>query len=795
MSRSALTKIEFAAGIVKDDSPLAAEGGWVDSSLIRFVQGRPEVNAGWVKMIASTVQGAPRAVHAWSDLAGLRHLAIGTDKALYAISEDDGGALSMMQLTMMTTASVSVATKNANPSVVIKLRDHPFSVGDTFEVVSHGTLTTGKSLVGTRTVTAVIGPDHFRFTHSESLVGDQNVSGSIRWNASEIFATGGVRAGPGVGFRDDVGTDVGLRFANTAGKGVLVVHPAPHGLRVGEVVTFASVPNFGSPSININGNRTVREIVSPTSYYVTFGTTGSGTTSTTAGTYTWSRAAPADVRAYSLDNFGELLLFSQKGKGLYLWQPGPFDNVVSNGTFDADTDWAKGTGWAISGAANKTAGVASNLSQAATDLRPGYFYDLKFDLARTAGDITFKVYAGETPSLIDVGSPSWNTSGTKTLTFVCPAAPSDIVFVAESDFAGSVDNVELRLSDDPNEITTAPKKVDVMWVDPNSRIVNVAGTVEADGDYNTMVVRNSAQENFRVWVPDENNIADEVVLSRGSRIVNAKVTRQQTLIWTDAALFSQQFIGAFASPYRYQLMGNGCGLIGRNAAAEVNGAAFWLSSNQQFYVFNGQAPLEMDKCRLRKDVVQNIAAGYEDRIFAGINSTASEFWLMYPDARDGTNECSRVAVMNYVDQAQPWWTHKLARTAWLPAGVFRYPIGFAPTGEIYYHENGTTADGQPISAFITSAWFDIEDGDQMLAVYSYWPDFHRQTGNVTIDLSTRLHQNATSGQDASRVAATGTRKLDVRLMGRQARVKLSSSGVDWRLGAQRLQVAKTGALR
>ena len=57
-----------------------------------------------------------------------------------------------------------------------------------------------------------------------------------------------------------------------------------------------------------------------------------------------------------------------------------------------------------------------------------------------------------------------------------------------------------------------------------------------------------------------------------------------------------------------------------------------------------QAPLEMDKCRLRKDVVQNIAKGYEDRIFAGINSTASEFWLMYPDARDGTSECSRVAV-------------------------------------------------------------------------------------------------------------------------------------------------------
>lgn len=781
MSRSALTKIEFAAGIVKDDSPLAAEGGWVDSSLIRFVQGRPEVNAGWVKMIASTVQGAPRAVHAWSDLAGLRHVAIGTDFAPYVISEDAAGALSIMQLRNYSRKSATFTTASSSSSILVTLPGHSFSVGDTFEVPE--TITVGgKTLSGSYTIASVIGPDNFRFTSTPNATSAASVSGDLQWDTFQVTETTGVRTGSGLTF-----------YSLT--EGVRVDHVYPHGLKVGETVTFAGVPNFGSPSVNINGDRVVTKVDSPTRYFVARPGSGLGGPGT-GGTYTWSRgAADSAAKAYSFDNFGELLLIAPKGRGLYVWQPGPFDNTAINGTFDTDTDWAKGTGWSISGAANKTAGVASNLSQAATDLKPGYFYDLTFDLTRTAGTVKFQIYAGDTPSLIDVGSPSWNSSGTKTLTFVCPAVPLDKVFVADNSFAGSIDNVELRLSANPNVVPTAPEKIDVMWVDPNSRVVNIAGTVEADGDYNTMVVRNSAQENFRVWVPDENNIADEVVLSRGSRIVNAKVTRQQTLIWTDAALFSQQFIGAFASPYRYQLMGNGCGLIGRNAAAEVNGAAFWLSSNQQFYVFNGQAPLEMDKCRLRKDVVQNIAAGYEDRIFAGINSTASEFWLMYPDARDGTNECSRVAVMNYVDQAQPWWTHKLARTAWLPAGVFRYPIGFAPTGEIYYHENGTTADGSPISAFITSAWFDISDGDQMLAVYSYWPDFHRQTGNVTIDLSTRLHQNATSGQDASRVAATGTRKLDVRLFGRQARVKLSSSGVDWRLGAQRLQVAKTGALR
>jgi hypothetical protein len=788
VSASKLTKIEFAAGIVKDDSPLAAEGGWVDSSLIRFVQGRPEVNAGWLKMIDDTVQGAPRAVHAWSDLSGLRHLAIGTDYSAYVVSEDVSGALSLTHLADPVTKSVTFATVSSSNSVRVTLENHPFSAGDTLTVpesVSVGGLT----LSGAFTVASVMGPDDFRITASSNASSSATATGNIQWDGSTIEETGGVRTGPG-------NSTLSFAFKNSTNDGMLVTFPYPHGLKVGDTVTLVGFPIVGG-SVNVNGDRVVAKVVDKTSFRFNGipGGTQAGTGS--GGTYTWSReASQASAKAYSFDNFGEVLLIAPKGRGLYIWQPGPYESTVTNGDFSADSDWAKGTGWSISsGSATKTAGVASNLSQAATNLKPGYFYDLTCTLTRTAGNVKFQVNAGDPATLVDVGSPTWDSGGTKTLTFVCPDKPSDIAFVANSSFAGSVDDVSVSISAIQQKITTAPDKIDVMWVDPNSRVVNIAGTVEADGDYNSMAIRNSAQENFRVWVPDEDNIADEVVLSRGSRIVNAKVTRQQTLIWTDAALFSQQFIGNFASPYRYQLMGSGCGLIGRNAAAEVNGAAFWLSSNQQFYIFNGQAPLELDKCRLRKDVVQHIAAGYEDRIFAGINSAASEFWLMYPDSRDETSECSRIAVMNYIDPAQPWWTHKLARTAWLSAGVFRYPIGFAPTGEIYFHESGTTADGDDISAFITSAWFDIEDGDTMMAVYSYWPDFNNQSGAVNVELSTRLHQNAASGQIATKTATTSTRKMDVRLMGRQARIKLSSTGETWRLGAQRLEVAKTGARR
>ena len=82
----ALVKATFAPGIDKQITTYGAEGRWVDSKNVRFRTGLPEKIGGWEKVIIPTVIGAVRASLAWVSNAGVRHLALGTDRKLYTVS-------------------------------------------------------------------------------------------------------------------------------------------------------------------------------------------------------------------------------------------------------------------------------------------------------------------------------------------------------------------------------------------------------------------------------------------------------------------------------------------------------------------------------------------------------------------------------------------------------------------------------------------------------------------------------------------------------------------------------------
>jgi hypothetical protein len=76
-------------------------------------------------------------------------------------------------------------------------------------------------------------------------------------------------------------------------------------------------------------------------------------------------------------------LASLRNQGGYQEQQFYFDGLVTNGTFDADTDWTKGTGWTISaGVASYTSGTSSNLTQT-VDVIKGRSYYFSFNLSNT----------------------------------------------------------------------------------------------------------------------------------------------------------------------------------------------------------------------------------------------------------------------------------------------------------------------------------------------------------------------------------------------------------------------------
>ena len=123
-----------------------------------------------------------------------------------------------------------------------------------------------------------------------------------------------------------------------------------------------------------------------------------------------------------------------KSKGLILGS-----ELVSNGTFDSDTSWTKGTGWTISGGVASSDGSqtsSSNLSQAA-GLVDGKLYKVTFTvLGRSAGQVRPVVGGGGAGSYV-------SANGTYSQYVVCVAGPI-FYLQADADFVGTIDNISVR---------------------------------------------------------------------------------------------------------------------------------------------------------------------------------------------------------------------------------------------------------------------------------------------------------------------------------------------------------------
>ena len=86
-----LTKLQIAPGIDKQNTEYGAEGKWVDCDNVHFRYGLPEKIGGWTKVTSDALVGATRAILTYSALNGVKYAIYGTNKKLYAYSENSYG--------------------------------------------------------------------------------------------------------------------------------------------------------------------------------------------------------------------------------------------------------------------------------------------------------------------------------------------------------------------------------------------------------------------------------------------------------------------------------------------------------------------------------------------------------------------------------------------------------------------------------------------------------------------------------------------------------------------------------
>jgi hypothetical protein len=613
-------------------------------------------------------------------------------------------------------------------------------------------------------------------------------------------------------------------FTTTAGSATVTVTHPNHRLRSGMTITFDHAVDVGGLALDgehaviavtgldtytitaastalyaeADGGGNVDYIVAlPDGLITSLGGSGYGTSTYSTGFYGVSNTQEILTRVWSLDNWGENLVAVPRGYGLFEWQPElAYGELIYGGEFDASTGWALGTGWTVSGgAANKAAGTGANLSQSIAGIfEAGRTYRVTFDVVRTAGSIAFQVNCGDPLAVIDVGDASADieVSGTYSRLFRCPVDPSDIVFAADSAFAGSIDNVSIKLESIAYRIDEAPFVIDEMFVDPAGLIVAL-GTEDETGVYNPTLVRWSDQENNRSWVPDTDNLAGSSPLYKGGRCVGGKASRNQNFVWTDEAVYQMTFTGSVDTVYRINLMGSGCGLIGANAAAEAGGRAFWITNGGQVFGCDGGAAQPID-CPLRRTDIDSILPLQGEKVFAAIYPQYNEVHWYYPHG-DDDGECSRRIIFNWLENT--WSCGTTTYTAGIQAGVFPNNIAFSTDNLIYYDDKGHTANGEPLSGFIESGYIDIEDGNNLMVLTRWIPDFDDQMGPVDLYITRKFSPNGEETEFGPFSAAPSTEMLNFRLVGRQLKFRLefSSSPAFWRAGVLRFNVDKSGARR
>jgi hypothetical protein len=597
-------------------------------------------------------------------------------------------------------------------------------------------------------------------------------------------------------------------FALTASTTVTVTDTA-HGCYTGDFVTFSGATDIGGGGTNVTATvlnqnfqvtvvdvNTYTIVISVTpnataiaaspgggagviaAYEIHAGPayvvalTGWGGGAWGAGAWGVGQATVNAIQLWSQNNFGEDLIYAPRGGGIYYWSaqigvaPLPFTVTIAS------------PGVLTVALRNGTAVSLNTTGTLPTGLSVGTVYYVVGSTGTTCNlSATF-------------GGAAITTTGTQSGTQTISARGIDITQLGGASDCPTIQNT--------------------IFVADVSRFVFAFGC----NDYGStvqdpMLVRWSDQESVTNWTPAATNQAGSIRLSHGSEIVTVVQTRQEIVVWTDSSLYSLQYQG---SPvvWSSQLLGDNISIIGPNAAVVASGVIYWMGV-EKFYKYDGRT--QTMRCDLLRHIFQDINLAQASQVFAGTNEGFNEVWWFYCSAN--STAIDLYVIYNYSEDV--WSYGTLGRTAWLDSGLRDHPLAATYNYNLVNHEQGNddnqTGTPAAISALISSAEFDIDDGDHFGFVWRMLPDITfrgSDTASPQVTMTLIPMQNAGSGynnpisvggNENATVTRTSTSIIEqftgqvyVRVRGRQMIIQVESNqlGCAWQLGSPRIDIKQDG---
>ena len=858
-----LQKIVLKPGVNRENTRYTNEGGYYESNLVRFRQGTPEKIGGWTQISGNTYTGTCRSLWNWVTLAGANLVGVGTEEKFFI--EQTGF---YYDITPITSTHILGASPFTGDGTTVTVTDNTYSPAvDDYVIFSGASSIGGVTISGQYKVVSV--PTSNTYTITAAVTGTGG--GSVVYAAYLLSAFTTVSIGTPLGWGTDhwgvtswggVGQILKIRTPTlwtqyNFGENLLF-SPKQGAMYLWNATTAPNLPSPTTVTIS-NGAPAVMTVTSNTSTVlpdntaIMFETTGSlpltltpftvyYTRALTSTTYTLTQTASADpvltnvVITNTVGEFtcsassiplvvGQSIIVSgslggtialtgnrvSASTGLLVANGGSTNALTGNNISASTGVLVASGGSAIALSGNQFLGSTGTVvASGVTDIGTisGYVSPTTYYIIATNGSTSFTLSATFNGSAIPT------TAGVTTgFTYTALAR------INTSTVGSGVHTISIRAIPVASlaGASDVPLTQNTLLVSDASRFTFAFGTNEyLSTTYDPMAIRWSDQESLTNWTPAITNQAGGLRLSRGSSIQAVVQSRQEVLVFTDAAVYSLQYLGA---PYVWgsQLLSDSISIVSINAAAYSNGVAYWMGIDK-FYKYDGR--VQTLNCDLLRFIYDDINRAQFRQIFAGTNEGFNEVWWFYCTKDSST--INRYVIYNYVENA--WYYGSLVRTAWLDSSLKNYPMAATNSNNLVFHENGvddnTTGTAVAINAWITTSQFDIGDGHNFAFVWRMLPDltFVGSTEGTTPSLTMQLQplQNSGSGYNdpisVGGTSSTGTQtvtsttqiypinldtftgQLNIRVRGRQMSMRIESNrvGTQWQLGAPRIDTRPDG---
>lgn len=311
--------LKLLPGVNLEQTPTLNKAYLAASNLIRFYGGLVQKLGGWLQLTAQTLIGTCRGLHGWADIVGNPYLAAGTEQRLTVFI---GGSLyDITPVTATSNVAVAFTTKSTSKAVTIKDASNNPNENDWINLQTQVSVG-GIVLFGDYTVSTVVDGTHYTITAASAATASVTDGGAVpaytttkgSGDVSVQLASHGLIAGSL--FDAAVSTTV----AAVVIDGIYSVKSKTDANNF--VITASPIATSSTSASENSGNARIQYLL-PTGYAVDTPLTGYGVGDYGLGDYGEGGSGQiiAPMRQWSLDHWGQDLIASPSGGGIYYWTP------------------------------------------------------------------------------------------------------------------------------------------------------------------------------------------------------------------------------------------------------------------------------------------------------------------------------------------------------------------------------------------------------------------------------------------------------------------------------------------